>query len=359
MKKYIFSLLLLLATSTNFAVNYFVSGSQTGIMRIWAFDPQDPTETEVLRELDKKGFFVSCSPFSKFQSSVFAKASTDRSPLGFERHGGTSSRYFVSGSEDGAIEIWAFDSQDPTKTKVVKTLDKKDQGHPQVRDYASLTFPEGVISFSPDGRYFISGSKDRTIKIWAFDTQDPTKTRLVKTLSISQGEVTSVSFSPDGRYFVSGSYDGIKIWAFDLQDPTKTRLVKIFDKKDQGNVGRVFPFSFYHGGYHSILFSPDGRYFISGSGGGIIEIWAFDPQDATKTRPVRTLDKEDQGHTSVVFSISFSPDGRYFISGSKDKTIKIWAFDPQDQTKTKLVKTLNIKPGYLAGFVSALLSKGP
>jgi len=35
---------------------------------------------------------------------------------------------------------------------------------------------------------------------------------------------------------------------------------------------------------------------------------------------IRTL----SGHSGAVTSVVFSPDGRTLISGSKDKTIKVW-----------------------------------
>ncbi|MBQ2303864.1 MAG: hypothetical protein II256_05540 [Bacteroidales bacterium] len=34
-----------------------------------------------------------------------------------------------------------------------------------------------------------------------------------------------------------------------------------------------------------------------------------------------------QGHSSYVLSVSWSPDGRFFASGSNDATIKIWGVD--------------------------------
>ncbi len=64
------------------------------------------------------------------------------------------------------------------------------------------------VAFSKDDKYIISGSEDKSIKIWERETG-----REIKTLKGHSHMVTSVAFSKDDKYIISGSWDNsIKIW---------------------------------------------------------------------------------------------------------------------------------------------------
>ena len=41
-----------------------------------------------------------------------------------------------------------------------------------------------------------------------------------------------------------------------------------------------------------------------------------------------------RGHTSHVYSVAFSPDGKYLASGSSDNTIKLWSVDNKQEITT-------------------------
>ena len=68
---------------------------------------------------------------------------------------------------------------------------------------------------------------------------------------------------------------------------------------------------------HPLLnYSPDGRYIISGSSDKTIRIWDAETGSS--------IGKPLEAHTDSVWSVACSPEGRHIISGSSDKTIRIW-----------------------------------
>ena len=44
------------------------------------------------------------------------------------------------------------------------------------------------------------------------------------------------------------------------------------------------------------------------------------PWDANTGECLKTL----KGHSEIVYSVAYSPDGKRIISGSADETVKIW-----------------------------------
>ncbi|KAJ3125258.1 hypothetical protein HK100_010906 [Physocladia obscura] len=65
----------------------------------------------------------------------------------------------------------------------------------------------------------------------------------------------------------------------------------------------------------AVAISTDGQFVVSGSSDKTVKIW-----DAQTGALQRTL----KGHTKDVTAVAISTDGQFVVSGSSDKTVKIW-----------------------------------
>ena len=72
------------------------------------------------------------------------------------------------------------------------------------------------VAFSPDGHRIVSGSDDKTVRLWDADTGQP----IGAAADRPHRAVSSVAFSPDGKRIVSGSDDKtVRLWDADTGQP--------------------------------------------------------------------------------------------------------------------------------------------
>ncbi|EDQ98653.1 uncharacterized protein LACBIDRAFT_298368 [Laccaria bicolor S238N-H82] len=108
------------------------------------------------------------------------------------------------------------------------------------------------VAFSPDGRHIVSGSDDKTVRVW--DAQ--TGQSVMDPLKGHDDYVTSVAFSPDGRHIVSGSED---------------KTVRVWDAQTGQSV--MDPLKGHDDWVTSVAFSSDGRHIVSGSDHKTVRVW--------------------------------------------------------------------------------------
>ena len=204
----------------------------------------------------------------------------------------------ASGSADQTIRLWDVANPRGLDTgHCLKTL----AGHPN----EVLT-----VVFSPDGQTLASGSADQTIRLW--DVANPRGLgtgQCLKTLAGHTSRVVSVTFSPNGQTLASGSADQtVRLWdvANILSDPADAALDRGQSLKTfMGHTSTVL----------SVAFSPDGQTLASGSFGQTLRLW-----DVNTGQCLKTL----AGHTRGILSVAFSPNGQTLASGSVDQTVRLW-----------------------------------
>jgi WD40 repeat protein/serine/threonine protein kinase len=180
------------------------------------------------------------------------------------------------------------------------------------------------VAFSPDGQRIVTGSFDKTAKVW-----DAANGKELLTLKGHTGSVFSVAFATDGKRIVTGSEDQTaKVW-----DTTSGKELLTI-------TGHTSPIL-------SVGFSPNGQRIVTGSGN------PWDTRSVDQTAKVWDADSGKElvtlkGHSDGINSVAFSPDGQRIVTGSRDKTAKIW-----DAASGKLLLTLK---GHSSGINSVAFS---
>ncbi|CDF33339.1 WD40-repeat containing protein [Chondrus crispus] len=200
-------------------------------------------------------------------------------------------RRVVSGSEDKSVRVWDVERGAQVREALV--------GH-----------TGGVLSvaMSGDGSRVVSGSDDTSVRVW-----DVEKGAQVGEVLVGHTDwVLSVAMSGDGRHVVSGSRDrSVRVW--DVEKGAQVGVVLV------GHTGWVW----------SVAMSGDGRRVVSGSWDRSVRVWDVE----TGAQVVEAL----VGHTDWVVSVAMSGDGRRVVSGSVDKSVRVWDVEKGAQVGEALV----------------------
>ena len=86
-----------------------------------------------------------------------------------------------------------------------------------------------------------------------------------------------------------------------------------------------------------VAFSPKNDLIVSGSADGRIKVWDAGTPSPPDPSPSLSLSaptlaaaslelkaEKQSAHSNYVLSVAFSPDGKTIVSGSADKTLKVW-----------------------------------
>jgi WD40 repeat protein len=155
------------------------------------------------------------------------------------------------------------------------------------------------IAFSADGRSLVSGSIDKTVRIW-----DVATGRERRRIAAHQTGVNAVALSGDAKRAASGSFHGtVRVW-----DSESGTALRSLDNKSQ---------------VLSVAMSSDAGTLVAGCEDGSIGIWG---RDSERTRL--------RNHKGEVWSVAMSTDGRIFASGSEDGSVHVWETETGREIRT-------------------------
>ncbi|MDZ8188979.1 MAG: WD40 repeat domain-containing protein [Nostoc sp. ChiSLP02] len=208
------------------------------------------------------------------------------------RHNNGNALPILASGSRGETKLW-----DLSKGELIDTLSE----YPWV--ISGLVDEVNSLAFSSDGQTLVSCGADSTIKLWHVGALD-----LIDILHKHHGVVRCAAFTPDGRMLATGG-DDRKILFWDLIH----RQVAIALSLDDTAA-------------HSLVLSQDGQTVVTGSYRKI-KVWRVSLNTGIKTfkdtEPQHTL----MGHSHIVRSLAISRDGKLLVSGSWDRTIKIWQLE--------------------------------
>jgi len=202
----------------------------------------------------------------------------------------------LSASRDKTLILWELNRDDEMNYGIPK---KCLTGHNH--------FVSDVV-MSSDGQFALSGSWDKTLRLWDLTAGITTRQFVGHTK-----DVLSVAFSADNRQIVSGSRDNtIKLWntlgqcKYTIQDECHTEWVS------------------------NVRFSPNTQNPIIVSCGWdkMVKVW-----NLTNCK----LKTNHYGHTGYVNTVTVSPDGSLCASGGKDGKAMLWDLNESTCTHWKVV----------------------
>jgi WD40 repeat protein len=210
-------------------------------------------------------------------------------------------KYLISGSHDNTVKLWDIKS------------------NKEIRTFYSDSAVQAVVVM-PNGKNIIVGSSSGTIIMWDIESGKELKSWLGHKKDIKLMKLLS-----NGKYLLSvASYDSkIKLW-----DTSTGEILGTYDE-DYSSSSNPMSITDH---IVSIAVSPNEKYMVTGSYLGQISLWNLKSKKKIKVfkylykYKYKTYSHEILGnaHQGEISNLSITADGKSIISGSWDKTIKIW-----------------------------------
>ena len=157
-------------------------------------------------------------------------------------------------------------------------------------------------TFSPDGKWIAASDWDDNVKVW-----DVYRGTCLTEIAIGDYPST-LAFSPDNQWFATSHSETATIFVWCPE--TGEMLTKFTGETEKS--GRFMPIAFSPDAH---LIASTGREEVDSSGESVL-VWSVEQAEQIA---------HFTGHTSSIYSLCFSPCGRFLVSGGrKDGTVRVW-----------------------------------
>jgi len=259
--------------------------------------------------------------------------------------------------QEGDVRIYDLEGGKPKVENGVAILDGVNDPAVMVKQLLETDDSVLCLALSPDGKKLAAGgSQDRLVNIWDL-TPGYTNAKLEQTIENHADWVFGAAFSPDGKFLLTCSRDKTaKVWDVtakesvltfpDHQNPLYGVAVKA-DGKVGISVGEDNQVRFWNA-------TGDGKQIraVGGHTKAILRVVSHPKQPILATcsadTTVRLWSAENgkalqslKGHTDWVYALALSPDGELVASGSWNGEVKVWKV-----ADGKIVTEFNGSPGF-------------
>jgi WD40 repeat protein len=241
--------------------------------------------------------------------------------------GSSDSRFFFSGSGDGMVVVWNLEA--PEVGEVIAKLPNS--------VYALHHQPGSdvlIAGHNYDGIHILDWKNKKEVgslqltKAAIFDIQSFEQQLLVATGEGSLIKVDSKNLVVIGQ--VQSSEKSAR--AISISKERGEIAVGYSDHNiriyDLDNLKLKYEWNAHTNSVFTVRYTPDGKFLISGSRDARLKVW-----DA-ETGYLQVA--EVVAHLYAINHLDFSPDGKHFVTCSMDKSIKVW-----DAEKLKLLKVID------------------
>ena len=195
----------------------------------------------------------------------------------------------IASSSGNQVHTW-----EPTTGKPIKTL----------VNLGKTDKPIKALAFSPDGKLLAIGSEDGVLRVIDFDTGKAVYTSPSRNVRIER-----VAFSPNGKLVAVGdSNSQIAVYVPQAKANQIAMGVQGVDTLE----------------VMGVAFGSDGASVFSGGRDGKVRLTAGPGPDGTSAGNTATKLRDFIGHSGPVTGLAVTNDGKFLVTSSEDKTVRVW-----------------------------------